>query len=37
MKDKIIDELADYRDWYNFNEVGRVISFVYHEVERDNF
>jgi glyoxylase-like metal-dependent hydrolase (beta-lactamase superfamily II) len=37
MKDKIVEEMADYRDWYNFNEMGRVISFVYAEVERDNF
>lgn len=37
MKDKIVEEMADYRDWYNFNEMGRVISFIYAEVERDNF
>lgn len=37
MKDKIIDEMAEYRTWHNFNEMGRVISFVYQEVERENF
>ena len=37
MKDLIIKELAEYSDWHNFNELGRVITFVYREVERDNF
>jgi len=37
MKDKIVDELKEYRDWHNFDEMGRVISYVYKEVERDNF
>jgi len=37
MKDRIISEMNGYRDWHNFNEMGRVISFVYQEVERDNF
>ena len=37
MRDKIVGEMAEYRDWHNFNEMGRVISFVYHEVEKENF
>lgn len=37
MKNRIIEELAEYRDWHNFNELGRVISFVYREVEQDSF
>ena len=37
MKDKVIDEMKEYRSWHNFNEMGRVISYVYKEVERDNF
>ena len=37
MQDSIIKELAEYSDWYNFNEMGRVITFVYQEVERDHF
>lgn len=37
MKDKIISEMAQYKDWKNFNEMGRVISFVYQEVEKENF
>lgn len=37
MRNAVIKDLADYRDWYNFNEMGRVITFVYQEVERENF
>lgn len=37
MKDKVIEDLDAYKDWNNFNEMGRVINFVYQEVERDNF
>ena len=37
MKDRIISEMSEYRDWHNFDEMGRVISHVYQEVERDNF
>lgn len=37
MKDKVIGDMAEYREWHNFNEMGRVISFVYHEVEKENF
>lgn len=36
-RDAVIKDLADYRDWYNFNEMGRVITFAYQEVERENF
>lgn len=37
MKDKVIDDLAEYQGWSNFNEMGRVINFVFQEVEQDNF
>jgi len=37
MKDRIIDEMKQYREWHNFNEMGRVIGYVYKEVEMDNF
>lgn len=37
MKNAVIKDLAEYRDWYNFNEIGRVITFVYQEIERENF
>ena len=37
MKDAVIKELDEYRDWYSFNELGRVITYVYQEVEKENF
>jgi len=37
MKDRILGEMAQYKDWNNFNEMGRVISFVYQEIQTDNF
>lgn len=37
MKDRVIRDLDEFRDWNNFNEIGRVISHLYQEVERDNF
>jgi hypothetical protein len=37
MKDKVIQDLVEFRNWNNFNEIGRVISHLYQEVERDNF
>lgn len=37
MKDKVIADLESYKDWNNFTEIGRVINFVYQEVERENF
>lgn len=37
MKDKVLHDMAQYKDWNNFNEMGRVISYVYQEVEKENF
>ena len=37
MKDKVINDLSEFKDWHNFKEIGRVISFVYQEVELNNF
>jgi len=37
MKEKVIADMAAYKDWWNFSEMGRVISFVYGEIERENF
>lgn len=37
MKDKVIEDVTEFKDWNNFNEIGRVISHLYQEVERDNF
>lgn len=37
MKDQVIQDLEAYRDWSNFDQLGRVISYVYQQVERDSF
>ena len=37
MKDQVIQDLSEFKDWNNFNEIGRVISYLYQEVERDYF
>lgn len=37
MKDAVIKDMDEYRDWYSFNELGRVITYVYQEVEKENF
>ena len=37
MKEKVIDDVEKYKEWSNFNEMGRVINFVAAEVERENF
>jgi len=37
MKEKVSKDLHQYSDWYNFDELGKVISYVYQEVEREKF
>lgn len=37
MKEMVMADLAEYKDWNNFDEMGRVINSVYQEVERDQF
>lgn len=37
MKEKVKSDLDAYKDWNNFNEMDRVINFVFQEVEQDNF
>ena len=37
MKDKVIKDMSEFKAWHNFNEMGRVISYLYQEVERDSF
>ena len=37
MKDAIVRELEEYKHWHNFNELGRVISHIYLEIESDSF
>jgi glyoxylase-like metal-dependent hydrolase (beta-lactamase superfamily II) len=37
MKEQISAELIEFRDWHNFDELGKVISYVYQEIEAENF
>ncbi len=37
MKDKVMQDLSKYRDWHRFSELGRVISFVYLQIEQESF
>jgi glyoxylase-like metal-dependent hydrolase (beta-lactamase superfamily II) len=37
MKKHVIKDLSEFHDWNNFNEIGKVISYIYQEVEQDNF
>ncbi len=37
MLEPITTHLEAYRDWFNFDQLGRMISFVYQQVENDAF
>jgi glyoxylase-like metal-dependent hydrolase (beta-lactamase superfamily II) len=37
MKEYVVKELYRYRDWFNFGELGRVISHVFLEIEAESF
>lgn len=37
MIEPVRQDLAEYRDWYNFDELGRVISNTYLKVEEESF
>jgi len=37
MKDKVIEDMADFEDWDNFDDIGRAISHAYLRVEQDLF
>ena len=37
MKDQVTTDLKKYQDWNNFEEIGRVISHVYLEIEQASF
>lgn len=37
MKEPVLKDLQAYKDWRNFNELGKVITYVYQEVEQDEF
>jgi len=37
MKDKVIEDMAAFKDWDNFDDIGRAISHAYLRVEEDLF
>ena len=37
MKDKVIEDMAVFKDWDNFDDIGRAISHAYIRVEEDLF
>ena len=37
MKNRVIADMAAYSDWFNFEELGRLISFVYLQIEEEDF
>lgn len=37
MKERVVSDLHDYQGWFNFDEIGRTISFVYQQVESEDF
>ena len=37
MKDEVIEDLAAFKDWDNFDDIGRAISHAYLRVEQDLF
>ena len=37
MKDKVMNDLAAYRDYYGFDGLGRVINAAYLQIEAESF
>ena len=37
MKEKVVKDMSDYKDWHNFNELGRVINHMYLQIEEESF
>jgi glyoxylase-like metal-dependent hydrolase (beta-lactamase superfamily II) len=37
MKEQVSEDLAEFSDWHNFDQLGKVISHVYQEIEAENF
>ncbi|MBT3238630.1 MAG: MBL fold metallo-hydrolase [Rhodospirillaceae bacterium] len=37
MRDKVLADLKEFKDWNGFDELGRAISFLYLEVEAEDF
>jgi glyoxylase-like metal-dependent hydrolase (beta-lactamase superfamily II) len=37
MRDQVTDELSEFSDWSGFDQIGRLISYVYQQVEAAEF
>ena len=37
MKDKVVEDMSAFSEWFNFEELGRLISFVYLQIEEEDF
>jgi glyoxylase-like metal-dependent hydrolase (beta-lactamase superfamily II) len=37
MRDQVADELSEFSDWSGFDQIGRLISYVYQQVEAAEF
>lgn len=37
MKDKVVADLSEFSGWFNFDQVGKMISFVFQQVEKSAF
>ena len=37
MKDRVVNDLAEFANWFGFDQIGRLISFVYLQVEEADF
>ena len=37
MRDQVIADLAEFKDWHGMDNLGRMISFVYQQVEAAEF
>ncbi len=37
MKDKVVADLSEFSGWFNFDQVGKMISFVFQQVENSDF
>jgi glyoxylase-like metal-dependent hydrolase (beta-lactamase superfamily II) len=37
MRDQVADDLAEFSDWSGFDQIGRLVSFVYQQVESAEF
>ncbi len=37
MRDQVVEELSEFSDWSGFDQIGRLISYVYQQVEAAEF